>query len=219
MPNLRSYFLNSVSVKTRSPAGAIRTFLPPTHPPMILHFQALSMDTWPAFESLFGERGACGGCWCMTPRLRSGDYEKQKGEGNRKAMQALVRQGAPAGILAFSNKNPVGWCALAPREHYRRIENSRVLQRVDDRPVWSVSCLFIEKSWRRKGVSVQLLKAAAAYAKEQGAECLEGYPVIPKKGLMPDVFAYTGIVSSFAAAGFKEVARRSETRPIMRLEL
>jgi hypothetical protein len=36
---------------------------------------------------------------------------------------------------------------------------------------------------------------------------------------MPDAFAWTGISAAFQSAGFKEVARRSETRPIMRFYL
>jgi hypothetical protein len=57
------------------------------------------------------------------------------------------------------------------------------------------------------------------YAKKQGAGILEGYPVEPKKDKMPDAFAWTGIASAYRAAGFEEVARRSETRPIMRYYL
>ncbi|MCI0541460.1 MAG: GNAT family N-acetyltransferase [Verrucomicrobiales bacterium] len=98
------------------------------------------------------------------------------------------------------------------------MENSRVLARVDDQPVWSVTCFFVAKPFRRAGVSVQLLKAAVAHAAKLGAKCIEGYPVDPRKDPMPDVFAWTGISSAFRKAGFKEVARRSSTRPIMRIE-
>jgi hypothetical protein len=62
----------------------------------------------------------------------------------------------------------------------------------------------------------QLLTGAVAYAKSQGAKVIEGYPVEPKKDKMPEVFAWTGFAEAFLEAGFKEVARRSETRPIMR---
>jgi hypothetical protein len=66
---------------------------------------------------------------------------------------------------------------------------------------------------------VKLLTAAAKHARRHGARVLEGYPVAPRAGSMPDVFAFSGVEAAFLAAGFEEVARRSPTRPIMRLTL
>jgi GNAT superfamily N-acetyltransferase len=96
------------------------------------------------------------------------------------------------------------------------LDRSPVLKRVDDQPVWSVVCFFIARPYRHQGVSLQLLQAALDYAQENGARIVEGYPVEPKKGSTPEVFAYTGLVSMFLQLGFVEVARRSETRPLMR---
>ncbi len=90
---------------------------------------------------------------------------------------------------------------------------------MDDQPVWSVVCFFIARRYRRQGLTVALLCEAAAFAKRRGARCLEGYPIDPAKGAMPDTFAYHGLAVAFRKAGFREVARRSPTRPIMRLEL
>jgi GNAT superfamily N-acetyltransferase len=90
---------------------------------------------------------------------------------------------------------------------------------VDAQPVWSISCLFIEKKYRRKGLSGNMIAAAADFARSHGATILEAYPVEPKQAEMPAVFAWTGIAAPFLKAGFREVARRSETRPVLRLEL
>jgi GNAT superfamily N-acetyltransferase len=90
---------------------------------------------------------------------------------------------------------------------------------VDDRPAWSVSCLFVRKDQRRKGLSVRLLRAAVEHVKGQGGSIVEGYPVQPKAETMPSAFAWTGLASAFRAAGFREVARRSDTRPVMRYEI
>ncbi len=105
---------------------------------------------------------------------------------------------------------------MAPRSAFPVLEGSRVLKRIDAEPVWSVVCFFIEKSFRRRGLTVGLLRAAVRHATSGGARIVEGYPVDPKKRPMPDVFAYTGLASAYRQAGFVEVARRSETRPIMR---
>jgi GNAT superfamily N-acetyltransferase len=184
---------------------------------MEFQFFPLSSERWNDFEILFGKNGACGGCWCMNWRLKAADYERSRGEGNRKAMQALVRDNAPAGVLAYANGQAVGWCAVAPREMYVKLENSRILKRIDEAAVWSVSCFFIQKHFRRKGLSVPLLQAAAAYAMQQGATIVEGYPHEPKKADTPDVFIWTGVAETFLRAGFTEAARYAGARPIMRL--
>lgn len=181
-----------------------------------MEFHPLVPERWSDFEKLFGPRGACAGCWCMWWRLRRSDWNRGRGEGNRRAMRALVRSGNPPGILAYVDGVPAGWCSIAPREEFATLERSRTLSRIDAEPVWSVVCFFVARPFRRKGLTVALLKAAAAFAGERGARIVEGYPVEPKKGTMPDAFAYTGLASAFEAAGFVEKARRSPTRPIMR---
>ena len=134
----------------------------------------------------------------------------------KRKMRNLVNSGKVPGILAYDDDKPVGWCSLAPREDYPVLENSRVLERIDDKPVWSVVCFFINKDYRKKGLSVELLNAAKKYVKNNKGKIIEGYPVEPKKGKTADVFAWTGLATAFRKAGFKEIIRRSETRPIMR---
>ena len=186
---------------------------------MQLSFQPLTPDRWPDLERLFGERGACGGCWCMWWRMTRARFNERKGQKNKVAFKRIVESDQRPGVLAYANGQPVGWCAVAPRERYPVLERSRVLKRVDDKPVWSVTCLFVAKPYRRAGVSCELLRAAAAHAAFCGATVVEGYPIEPRKCSMPDAFAWTGLASGFRRAGFKEVARRSTARPIMRLEV
>jgi len=152
----------------------------------------------------------------MWWRLARSQWNLQKGEGNRKALRKLVARGRVPGFLAYDRGNPVGWCAIEPRENYPVLERSRSLARIDDRPTWSVTCLFVARTYRRKGVSTALLKAAVRHARRHGARLVEGYPTESRDGRFPDAFAFTGTVPAFTAAGFKEVARRSPTRPIMR---
>lgn len=186
---------------------------------MKLRFAPLTPECWPDFEGLFGERGACGGCWCMFWRLSRKQFEAGKGTKNQRAMKKLVETGAQPGILAFHGDKAVGWCALAPREDYPALTRSRVLAPVDDKPVWSVACFFVRKDYRGQGVATRLLKAARKHVREHGGRILEGYPVLPTKGPIAPAFAWTGIPSAFERAGFREVARRSPTRPIMRATL
>jgi GNAT superfamily N-acetyltransferase len=178
--------------------------------------QPLTLERWADLEKLFGKRGACGGCWCMYWRITRSQFDKQKGSGNKRALKRITKKGEVPGLMAYAGGEPVAWCSLAPRETFPVLERSRVLKPVDDQPVWSIVCFFVSKAYRRRGVSVELLKAAVRYAKQRGAHIVEGYPVEPKKPPTPDAFAWTGLASAFRQAGFKEVERRSPTRPIMR---
>lgn len=181
-----------------------------------LSVHPLTPERWDDLVRLFGPRGACGGCWCMLPRLTRAEFERDKGEGNKRSLLRLVRAGCVPGIIAYAGEDPVGWCAVEPREAFSSLGRSRILQPVDDQPVWSIVCLFVARGWRGRGVSTALLRHAVRHASEHGARIVEGYPVEPKDARMPDAFAYTGTASAFRAAGFREVARRSPTRPIMR---
>jgi GNAT superfamily N-acetyltransferase len=185
----------------------------------LLQFQPAIASRWADVKELFGERGACGGCWCMFWRVPRRQFEANKGAGNRRALQRIVAAGQKPGIIAYSGKEAIGWCAVAPREHYVGLANSRLLKPIDDKPVWSISCLFIKKAYRRRGLSTLLLKAAIDFASKQGARVVEGYPVEPSMDKMPDPFLWHGVPSAFKAAGFTEVLRRSPSRPIMRFEV
>jgi len=179
-------------------------------------YRPLTASRFGEFAELFGERGACGGCWCMLWRQTRAEFEKKKGDGNRREMRRIVGRGEEPGILAFHEGSPVGWVAVAPRERYPSLGRSRILRPVDDRPVWSVTCLFVRRDYRNRGLSRGLLRAAVDYVRDRGGSAVEGYPVEPRKDRMPDAFAWTGLASAFLSAGFRECARRSATRPIMR---
>ncbi len=152
----------------------------------------------------------------MWWKLKRSDFMRQRGDANRKALKEIVDSGKVPGIMAYADGEPVGWCAVSPREAYPALERSRILKRVDDEPVWSVVCFFVAKQFRGKGIMTKLMEAAVDYVRLQGGKIVEGYPVEPKKGRMPDPFVYTGVVSVFRKVGFVEVLRRSERRPIMR---
>ena len=176
----------------------------------------VTQERWGDMQTLFGPRGATGGCWCMFLRVTAKEFDVQKGEGNRQEMGKIIDSGEVPGLIAYVDGVPAGWCSVAPREAFPRLERSRVAKRLDEQPVWSVICFFIGKDYRRSGLSVKLLQGAVEYAKAQGAQIIEGYPVEPRKGSMPDVFAWQGLAEAFREVGFIEVARRTETRPMMR---
>lgn len=182
---------------------------------MKLKIRPLTPDLWPALVDLFGEKGACNGCWCMYWRIGNA-YRKQPREKNKAAFRRVVKQGPPPGLLAFDGDVPVGWCQLTPRADLPWLDHLPRLRRVDDAPVWSLSCLYVRKGYRRRGITSALIAAAAKAAMRAGAPALEAYPLDAK--FTPSATG-TGYASTFARAGFKIVARRAPPRPIMRREL
>jgi len=174
---------------------------------------------WNGFSTVMGEKGGCGGCWCMLWRLSKTDMDAGMGEGNRRAMKALFDSEHIPGLVTWHEDEAVGWVQVDRRSAFPRLDSSRVLKPVDDKSVWSISCLLVDKRFRRKGLSANLLGAACRFARERGATILEGYPIDTPKRSYPAVYAWTGFVGAFREAGFEEVARRSATRPIMRKRL
>lgn len=185
---------------------------------MTIEIHPVTADRWGDFEELFGANGACAGCWCMWWRKSRREWERDKGEGNRASIHALIDEGAEPGLIAYADGAPAGWVAVSPRADLPRMAGSRILKPVDDRPAWSISCLFVGRDFRRRGISEALVKAAADHAFEHGAQIVEGYPHDTGGAAQPDTFVWTGLIGAYAKAGFREVARRSPKRPMMRLE-
>lgn len=174
----------------------------------------LTPDLLPALEDLFGAGGPVSRCWCMYWRIGS-DYRQRSPDENRAAFIELVKEGPPPGLLAFDGELAAGWCQLTPRFALPWLERTWRLRRVDDLPVWSISCFYIRKGYRKRGVAAALIQAALEVARSAGAPALEAYPL--DAGLTPST-SHTGYASTFARLGFKVVARHDPPRPIMRFE-
>ena len=155
----------------------------------------------------------------MYWREKNSIFKKNQGSRNKRAIKKLIFDKKVPGLLAYDDKNPVWWCSVSPRVDFIRLENSRVLKPVDDKRVWSVVCFFIDRKYRNKGLNVALLNATKKYVKSKNGKIIEGYPIEPTQNKMPAAFAWTGLSAAFKKANFKEVARRSENRPIMRFYL
>lgn len=180
-----------------------------------LTIRPLTPDLWPAFEDLLGQNGPCSRCWCMYWRVGAA-YRKQSSEKNKTAFREIVKRGPPPGLLAFDGDLAVGWCQLTPRDDLPWLDRTWRLRRVDDAPVWSISCFYVRIGYRRKGVTAALIAAALNSAKRAKAPALEGYPL---DGELTPSASGTGYASTFARAGFTTVACHVPSRPIMRHDL
>ena len=182
---------------------------------MRLRIVPLTPDLWPALEDLFGVRGACGGCWCMYWRIGSA-YRRRPANQNKADFRDIVRHGPPPGLVAFDGDLAVGWCQLTPRDALPFLDRQWRLKRVDDVPVWSISCFYVRIGYRRRGVTTALIREALRVAKRAKAPALEVYPF--DAALSPSSTS-TGYASTFARAGFNVIARHIPARPIMRHDL
>lgn len=182
---------------------------------MTLVIHPLTPDRWPALEDLFGSNGACNGCWCMYWRIGRA-YRSRPHEANKAAFREVVERGPAPGLLAFDGDLAVGWCQLTPRGAVPWLDRTWRLKRVDQVPVWSLSCFYVRKGRRRQGVTAALIAAALAVAKGADAPALEAYPL--DADLTPSASG-TGFATTFERAGFRTVVRRVPPRPIMRHNL
>jgi GNAT superfamily N-acetyltransferase len=179
---------------------------------MKLDVQPLTPDLWPALEELFITQGPVSRCWCMYWRIGN-EYRKRSPETNKVAFQELVENGPPPGLLAFDGDLAVGWCQLTPREALPWLDRAWRLKRVDEKPVWSLSCFYVRKGYRKQGVTTALIQAALEAARRAGAPALEAYPLDADRTTSS---SHTGYLSTFERLGFEVVKRHVPQRPIVR---
>jgi GNAT superfamily N-acetyltransferase len=185
----------------------------PENSPLKVEIYPLTPERWDDLETLFGDNGAVDGCWCMWWRMTGREYDANKGTNNREAFKSIVESGDIPGLLAYHEDRPIGWCSIAPREEFAARFNNRspMFKPIDDLPVWSIVCYFIDKEYRHSGVATALLEAAVEFAKANGAQIIEAYPKEAAPPKMTDNFLYTGTVDMYRAAGFIQVAKRQTT--------
>ena len=184
--------------------------------PVALEFKPLTPELIDNLGTVL--RGSWGStCWCMYPRITNSEMRQLPGDGpagprRRESMTRLAsRQYAP-GLLAFGGEGPVGWIAVAPRDELNRVVRSRATPPVDDEPVWVIPCITVRKSHRGRGIAVALIRAAVAYAIEQGATAVEAYPRADDKRTNDDN-AFFGTEPLFRRGGFEVVRGPLPDRP------
>jgi len=186
-----------------------------------LDIRPLTPARWGDLECLFGpERGASSGCWCMWWRLPRSTWKQAPRAERKAAFAGVVRAGPPPGLLAYAEGQAVGWVAVAPRDATPRFNVSPVARpedaAADLAATWAVTCFYVAPKFRRRGLMRRLIAAALAHARAQGAASVEA---CPKDLATSSAEVFVGVTAAFACEGFREIARRSPTRPLMRREL
>lgn len=184
----------------------------------------ITLENWDDLVQLFGGRGNPGYCWCMTWRISSTEFRGLESDGRKRALRERVSDETPIGLLAYEGEKPVGWCSVAPRETYGRLERSRSIPRIDERVTWSVVCFYLDRSVRGQGLVPVILRKAVSYAADHGAQIVEGYPVEPEvdehgNWAPARSYRFMGYVSSFEKAGFVDATPPESSRRVFRYYL
>jgi len=200
----------SKSAGRRAPSRAASSTSGDSSVPLVFH--EVDAKRWPDFARLFESRGGPGYCWCMAWRATAEEVKHTDGASRRSAMEQRVRAGTPVGILGYLDGEPVAWCSIAPRETHRRALGG--VEEAGDAPgaVWSLTCFFVSRPVRGQGVTRQLIEAAIAHARTQGAHSIEAYPVDPES----PSYRFMGFLGTFKAMGFQEVGTAGSRRHVMR---
>jgi GNAT superfamily N-acetyltransferase len=187
----------------------------------MVSIEEATADRWDDVATVFGTRGAPSHCWCQYFRSETGPFAIEDRDGNREAMRRqLTTAEVPQGLIAYKGELPVGWCAVAPRADYPRIEHMRVQRATPAEPgTWSVTCFVVRVGHRRSGVAGELLAAAVDFAGRHGAMTLEAYPFDLSERRTSAADLFVGTLTMFQRAGFLEVARPFPGRPVVRLTL
>jgi GNAT superfamily N-acetyltransferase len=167
-----------------------------------LRVSPVTADNWPDFEALFSARGSPHYCWCSVYRFR--DSHQITNDARRERIRGLVQAGTPIGVLAYAGDVAVGWCSVAPRETYVKLERSRTMPRVSSAPTWTILCFFVRRAHRRQGVTHALLQGALDVARQHGAQVVEGYPH-DTAGISSTHRGWSGV---FRALGFQRKGNR-----------
>lgn len=125
-------------------------------------------------------------------------------EERRRAIVAKLarRRHAPM-LVAYVGREPAGFVSLGPRTDYGRVARSKATPPVDDVAAWVIPCITVRRGYRRRGIAIALLEAAAEYAGRHGAPAIEGYPRTETK--LHDDFAFIGTEAMFKKAGYRRV--------------
>jgi GNAT superfamily N-acetyltransferase len=97
----------------------------------------------------------------------------------------------------------VGWCQYGSPEELPRIYHRKEYETGPVKlPDYRLTCLFVDKAYRRKGVSAVALRGALDLVRQAGGSVVEAYPHDTQGKRVSASFLYNGTRSLFEHAGF-----------------
>jgi GNAT superfamily N-acetyltransferase len=171
-----------------------------------IKIKPVDKSNWNDFENYFQVKGGPGYCWCMVWRMTKEELKQNNSECRKMFIKERVWNNIPIGILAYIENNVIGWCSIAPRETHQRLDGDNTIEKV-----WSLTCFHIKKEYRKKGITKYLIENAKKYAKENGGEYIEAYPVEEDS----PSYRFMGFTKTFEKEGFKYIKMAGTRRHVM----
>lgn len=182
-----------------------------TPDPLPVRFAVVDGDHWPDLERLFERRGGPHTCWCMVWRDMPSQARRDK-SAKKAELKRRVVEGIPVGILGYVDDQPVAWCSVGPRPSFRRLADDDLCAEADC--VWSITCFFVNRRYRNQGLAGRLIDSAVSYARSNGADVVEAYPVDKSS----PSYRFMGFIPQFERAGFVMVGTAGARRQVMQLQ-
>lgn len=179
--------------------------------------KALAPETWDAFAAL-AERhnGVWGGCWCLWFHPRSPEWG-QSVEGNRALKERLVSEDQSHAALVLDGDRAVGWCQYGTPEELPRIYHRKEYEAGLVNPAdYRITCFFVDRDYRRAGVSAAALDGALQLIAAAGGGLVEAFPQDTGGEKVSASFLYSGTRSLFEKAGFEYERPKGKNHCVMR---
>ena len=177
----------------------------------------LDTTTWDAFVQL-AERhnGVWGGCWCTW--FHPAWAEKgESSAGNRDHKERLVHEGRAHAALVFDGEVAVGWCQYGSPDELPSIYHLKEYNAgLDKAPDYRITCFFIDRNYRRKGVAAVALHGALDLIAKAGGGVVEAYPQDTQGKRTSGSFLYNGTRTLFEKAGFSYDRPKGKNHCVMR---
>lgn len=187
---------------------------------MELYSKKLTIETWDDFYHLFEKHnGVRGGCWCAYYLGRPKDFVFSEKEKHIDIHREYVERYGSTGILVYHGENAIGYCQVAKHYVIERFNFSRGYKNlgdiVKDKQEWRISCIFVDKEFRKMGIASQVFEFAIEHIKNNGGGWLEVFPFEGDK-INSDKFNFNGSVNFFKKHGFEKVAKLGSIDVLMR---
>jgi len=165
----------------------------------------LDESTWPDFARLVEKHnGVWGGCWCMAFHEEGVGRARSAVLPNRLEKECRVREGRAHAALVFDGPAAVGWCQFGPVDELPRIKLKRdYLNGLTRLPDWRITCFFVDREYRGKGVAVIALEGALNEIARLGGGTVESYPEDVAGRSVSGSFLYNGTLAMFESQGFQ----------------
>ncbi len=165
-----------------------------------LRVEPLTPATWPAFARLVERHdGIWGGCWCVEFHAEG----QARNAGRRALKERKVGEGSTHAALVFDGPTCVGWCQFGSPAELPRIKHLRVYREgLESLPDWRITCFFVDKAHRGRGVASAALAGALRLIAEAGGGLVESYPEDVEDRAVSASFLYNSRLAMFERQGF-----------------